>query len=392
MKYLVYFKTLEDNHRCLYNDDNFETLDYLPDTKDCHHFEVFKGYDATDDGLIKFKSDMIKWDEELKNNEIMPIDYFKYYTHYSAVLMTFKRLCKGKYEDHEPIDATESKWIEATHNGGLTYCNSGIHNSYGYDFSAFYPSLMGQYKFILPHKKGTEQYLKEIPNKTSLGFYRVKITSDHKHATKLFAFSTDDVYNNISLAHALELQDDYKFKIELIVDDKPNAYIYPTGIRSSNIFGVWVDKLSKIKMKHPKNKLIKHLLSSLWGTLSQSNNIIKTWDEIQEEGLKIGMGSSFDYKIIDYRAGKDYYKLQCMAEPYRHNIRLKSFLTAYGRVNISEVAQTNIEGTIRIHTDGIVFNKPMKDKFIGLIKEDKTTGRINWKGVNCYTCLSSCSV
>ena len=332
------------------------------------------------------------WNEELKDNNILTIDYFKYFTHYIAVLMTFKRLCKGKYEDHEPIDATESKWIEATHNGGLTYCNSGIHNSYGYDFSAFYPTLMGQYKFIIPNKKGIEQYLKEIPNKISLGFYRVKITSDHKHATKLFAFSPDDVYNNISLDHAYELQDDYNFKIDLIIDDKPNAYIYPPGVRSSSVFGVWVDKLSKIKMKYPKNKLIKHLLSSLWGTLSQSNNIIKTWDEIQEEGLKIGMGNSFDYKIIDYKAEKDYYKLQCMAQPYRHNIRLKSFLTAYGRVKIAEVAQTNLEGMIRCHTDGIVFNKPMKEKFVGLIKEDKTTGKINWKGINCYTCLSSCSV
>jgi hypothetical protein len=31
-----------------------------------------------------------------------------------------------------------------------------------------------------------------------------------------------------------------------------------------------------------------------------------------------------------------------------------------------------------------VFNKKMKEKFTGLIKEDKTSGRINWKGVNCY--------
>jgi hypothetical protein len=251
---------------------------------------------------------------------------------------------------------------------------------------------MWQYKFIIPNKKGTEQYLKEIPDNILLGFYRVKITSDHKHATKLFAFSSDDVYNNISLDHAIELQDDYNFKIDLIIDDKPNAYIYPSGVRSSSIFGVWVDKLSNIKIKYPKNKLIKHILSSLWGTICQSNNIIKTLDEIQEEGLKIGMGNSFDYKIIDYKAEKDSYKLQCMAKPYRHNIRLKSFLTAYGRVKIAEVALTNIEGTLRIHTDGIVFNKPMKDKFIGLIKEDKTTGRINWKGVNCYTCLISCSV
>jgi predicted AlkP superfamily pyrophosphatase or phosphodiesterase len=100
---------------------------------------------------------------------------------------------------------------------------------------------MGQYKFIIPNKKGTEQYLKEIPDNILLGFYRVKITSDHKHATKLFAFSSDDVYNNISLDHAIELQDDYNFKIDLIIDDKPNAYIYPPGIRSSSVFGVWVD-------------------------------------------------------------------------------------------------------------------------------------------------------
>jgi hypothetical protein len=117
---------------------------------DCHNYEVFKGYDATDEGLIKFKSDMIKWNEELKDNDILRIDYFKYFTHYISVLMTFKRLCKGKYEDHDTIDSIESKWIEATHNGGLTYCNSGIHNSFGFDFTAFYPTLMGQYKFIIP--------------------------------------------------------------------------------------------------------------------------------------------------------------------------------------------------------------------------------------------------
>ena len=73
-----------------------------------------------------------------------------------------------------------------------------------------------------------------------------------------------------------------------------------------------------------------------------------------------------------------------MAEPYRHNIRLKSFLTAYGRVKIAEVALSNLDGMLRCHTDGIVFNKPMKDKFTGLIKEDKTTGKIYWKAVNNY--------
>ena len=389
MKYIIYFKTIDDNHRCIFDDDHFETLDYLPDQKEIHHFEMFKGYDANDDGLVKFKSDMIRWNEELKNNDILSIDYFKYYTHYSAVELTFKRLCKGKYEDHEPIDATESKWIENTHNGGLTYCQVGIHDSFGFDFSSFYPSLMGQYKFILPNKKGSEMFLMVIPKVISLGFYRVKITSEHEHATKLFAFSPEHTYNNISLSHAMDLQHNFGFNIELIIDEKPNAYIYPKGIRASSVWGVWVDKLSKIKTKHPKNKLIKHLMSSLWGSLSRGNNIIKTWDEIESEGLKVSIGNGGDYKIVNYTLteNKEYYKLQSMVQPYKHNFRLKSFLTAFGRVKIADVALENIDAVIRIHTDGIVFNKNMKLNFPGLIREDKSSGRVEWKGVNNYTII-----
>ena len=391
--YLVFFKTIEDNNRVLYDDNTYETLHYLPPSAEIHHYECFKGFDATDEGLMNFKTSLIAWNEELKTNDILSIDWFKYYTNFSAVEMTFKRLCKGKYEDHEIIDRIESKWIEATHNGGLTYCNVGTHDSHGYDFQSFYPCLMGQFKFILPHKKGAEIFLSVLPEDISLGFYRVKITSEHIHATKLFAFSKDHVYNNISLDHAIELQEEFNFKIELIIDDKPNAYLYPKGIRSSSVFGKWFDVLFKIKTKHPKNKLIKHLLSSLWGSLSHGNNIIKTWDEIEKEGLKIGIGNDSDYKIADFTLtnDKEYYKLQCMKQPYKHNFRLKSFLTSYGRVKIAEVIMTDLESCIRVHTDGVVFNKEIKLNFPRLVSEDKTTGLIQWKGVNNYTCLSSAS-
>ena len=94
--FLVYFKTIDDNNRCLFSDDHFETLAYLPPNNEVHHFEVFKGYEANDEGLIKYKTDLIKWSDELKENDILNIDYLKYYCHYSAVEMMFKRLCKGK--------------------------------------------------------------------------------------------------------------------------------------------------------------------------------------------------------------------------------------------------------------------------------------------------------
>ena len=81
-----------------------------------------------------------------------------------------------------------------------------------------------------------------------------------------------------------------------------------------------------------------------------------------------------------------------MHQPYKHNFRLKSFLTSYGRVKIAEVIMKDIDFVLRVHTDGVVFNKEMKLDFLRLIAEDKTTGKINWKGVNNYTCLSSSSI
>jgi len=388
-KYYVYYETNDKNFRVLYDDDRFETLIHKPKETTYHHYELFKGYECSDDGLLKFRADMIRWDDELKSNDVLSIDYFKYYSHFHAVELTFKRLCKGKYEDFEKIDATESRWIESTHNGGLNYCNSGEHQSYGWDFSSFYPTNMGEYNFIMPHKRGVEHCLDVMPSDIQLGFYRVKITSDHMHATKMFAFCKTHTYTSISLKHAIELQDDFNFKIDLIVDGKPNAYIYPKGIRASKVFGVWCDRLVKIKMQFPKNKLIKHLLSSLHGSLSRSNNLIKTGDEIEKENLKVSTDNNSDYKIIEYTYNddKESYTLQSMIEPYRYNFRLKSFLTAFGRVKISEVALTNIDAVVRIHTDGIVFNRDVKLKFPLLIREDKTTGFLKWENANRYSNL-----
>ena len=58
--YLVNFKTFDDNHRCLYNDDYFETLEYLPDTKDCYHYEN-NIYICTYDNLVELILDSNKF-------------------------------------------------------------------------------------------------------------------------------------------------------------------------------------------------------------------------------------------------------------------------------------------------------------------------------------------
>jgi hypothetical protein len=381
---------MEKTHRCLFDNGEIKTLLNLPPYEKYHSFELFKGYEATDDGLVKFKSDFDIWCHELLHNDILDIEYTKYFNHRSAVELTFQRLCKGRYEHFDEIDKIESNWIEATHNGGLTYCNPGTYQTYGYDFSSFYPRNMADYNFIFPTKKGKEQFITELPDDFKLGFYRVKITSDHKHATKLFSFSKNNVYTNITLKHAQELCDDYNFKMELIVDDKPNAYIYDKGIKGHSVFGTWLNKLLLIKKQFPKNKLVKHLLSSVWGTLTRYNKITKKYEDIEAEKLKICLTDKADYKILDYiwTNDQEFYTLQCMGKPYKMNFRLKSFLTAFGRVKTARIAEEDLDSCVRIHTDGIVFNKEMKFYFDHLLPEDKTTGLINWINVNNYSLIS----
>jgi hypothetical protein len=160
---------------------------------------------------------------------------------------------------------------------------------------------------------------------------------------------------------------------------------------------MWIEKLFKIKTLYPKNKLIKHLLSSLWGSLTRKNIIRRTYDEILKEKLDVSFNEdNFDKRFyiddIKYDStGKEYYELLDNKKPYHYNIRLLPFLTAFCRNKIASFIETEDESNvIRIQTDNIVFNKPMKFDDPLFKSEAKTTGLIKWKNVNNYD-RSSCS-
>ena len=66
MNCIFYFKTADNNFRVLYNDTLItETLIFLPDFKAFHRYELFKGYDASDDGLLNFKKDFEIWSKQI---------------------------------------------------------------------------------------------------------------------------------------------------------------------------------------------------------------------------------------------------------------------------------------------------------------------------------------
>ena len=65
-------------------------------------------------------------------------------------------------------------------------------------------------------------------------------------------------------------------------------------------------------------------------------------------------------------------------------MRLKPFLTAYGRNKIGNMAYKNIEHVVRIHTDCIVTDIDIKYNDPYILPEDKSTGYIHFHNNNCY--------
>jgi hypothetical protein len=246
-------------------------------------------------------------------------------------------------------------------------------------------------EFKIPMKEGYETSLSKLPISKNLkvGLYKVKIVSSNEDFKKIFAFSKDNVYTQYSLGFALKHAK--KYDISIALEDGDNAYLYnDEDIKTGKeLFGTWYETLMRIKKVHPKNKLLKSLLSSLWGTLTQGNFFWKTEKEIEDEGLSIGYPSKKKPPVIEIHDFIDndngmIYKLLDRKQRYKYNMRLKPFLTSFGRAKIADIARKHISYVVRIHTDGIVFNKPINHNIDGFLVEDKTTGLIDWKHINNY--------
>ena len=223
------------------------------------------------------------------------------------------------------------------------------------------------------------------------GYIRCKIISSNPNIKKLIAFSQNNVYTDIIIMFVYELQNTIDVTIELILDGKPNAYVYNRDdlIGTRDIFISWLYKLSKLKRKHPSNKLFKRSITSLWGCLCQANKITRTEQQIEDEKLDYDFFGTPKYIVenLSYNAdGTKYYELINREKPYLHNLaRIKASLTSFARIKTARIALMKLDKIVRIHTDGLVFNEPFNYKNIyGLLPEEKSTGLIKWINVNTY--------
>ena len=396
--FYTYYKTVENVFRvCQYSTGKLSTRKVIP--RDLSQFCLSGKYEATDDDLKRYTNDLFNASEELKTSKTITFDYIKPFgcktgktlnrSHTYNIESIFKMTAKGKYEHFEPITSIEARYMNKCPNGGLIYTTTGEHQSYGYDFKNYYASILASKKFYFPIRQGSECMLDELPEKLKFGYYHIMITSEDPNIKKLFSFSVHHIYNSNSVLYALELKKSkkYQIKIELVQDGKPNAYLYEMKDMTTGdkVFGKWYETILKLKKEFPNNMLTKMLSSSLWGHLSKSNII--HMEETEAEKLKIGITDKADYHIIDYTVKPDgtaFYTLLDNKQPFKYNLRLKPFITAHGRNQTARVVADNINDVLRVHTDGICFNKPYDKVIENFVPEDKTTGLIEFSTINSY--------
>ena len=399
IEYIVYYKLNNHTFRA-WNSKTETCYNIMTLPKHISNFNLSKGYEPTDEDLKRYGQDLYLASEELKTSKLITFDYIKPFitkdgtvcprTHFSNIETIFKMLSKGKYEHHIPISSIEYTWFEACYNAGLQYTDIGTFDCYGYDFKNYYGSILASKDFKIPNREGRQYRLNKLTPVIRTGFYKVRITSNDPNIKKIFAFSSENVYTSIDVKFALELKNTYNIdiNIELITDVEFNVYIYPLDtLESSNkIFDKWYNTIIQLKKEFPNNILLKMLSSSLWGHLSKFNKKTfseKEYDEMDDEDWIVD-------KIFFTKENKKFYKLINRTKPYFYNLRLKPFITAFGRVKTAKIALLNIDDVVRIHTDNVTFNKEQTFKIDNLIPEDKTSGNIRLVNINCYFHICKC--
>ena len=395
MKY-AYFPTADGYRTYNLETDEITTMDRLP--RDSRLFHMFIGYEPTTEGLLKFVADFRQWTTELATPKqgYLKIEYTNYYCHAVAVESTLKRISGSIYKRFEKVDKLENSYIQLCFNGGLLYCKPYEGPSFGYDYKSYYPTCLSADSLLIPTKKGYETYTdikhylqtgQTLPH----GYYYVIITSYTEHVNKVFSFSKHNVYTNYSIEFAYKHRKQFGFKFAFWPEeDGYNSYIYRNEdlIKSSSVFKNWKTRLLNLRKLYPKNKLLKHLLSSVAGSLTKYKKMNKTLEEIIQENLDVSTDDEGDYKIVDHIINNTYehYQLYKTEDPYYYGIaRLKAFLMSFARNRIASTAiWGGIEDVIRIHTDNVTFkeNKDEKMSTCRIEKEPKTTGNLKWTVVN----------
>ncbi len=210
-------------------------------------------------GIFNYNKKLIFYDY-FDNSYILNDGKTFYRTHTNNITSFFNRIVSkdGKpiYKDFSNIYYKEYRWFVNCKNCGLIWLKEkGVYkNTVGYDFKMSYPSDMGSLDFQMPIKEGKEVFYGELPTnikKLCYGIYRVKISCEDENFKMIFKLNEKHYYTSYSLGYAMTMKTRKMFdiEIELIKDNKPNAYIYNSKdlVFGKDVFGSWYNILKNMK-------------------------------------------------------------------------------------------------------------------------------------------------
>ena len=409
----IYFYYLNNNNTITRLNNTTNEISILPlKEKTNFYFELMKDYEKTNEDLHRYKEDFFRCNELIKQVD-KKFDYTQYYSNHGAVECVFRWYAKIELSQYNFNDVTydEFYFIEKTYLAGIIYFDKKYKDielqCYGYDFKAFYPQFLNKLKLQMFKEAGKKVKINELvydkKGKLHYGIYKAKVICENPDFCKVFCFSKDGYYTHFDLEFIYEHKDKFKVFVTLDTEVAYNAILYydakpvsgePSGIPCQKIFKNWYKKMSELKEKCPKNMLAKHLQSSLWGSLVKMKKSYYTEDEFSE--LDVSDDGLSEYTPVGETL---FYKNNCLNtrfecvktdKPYKSPFaRLKPFLLSLARNVVGNTIIKNglIDNVVRVHTDGIVIDKPFdftKFEVLGLhpIIEDKTTGLITWYNVN----------
>jgi hypothetical protein len=145
-----------------------------------------------------------------------------------------------------------------------------------------------------------------------------------------------------------------------------NCLVYTNDklIEGKVLFKNWLEIMLVAKQKIPNNKLLKHLNSSLWGSLIAYEKIYIDSSQIQDYDVSyFSQNIDTQYKIIkdhDNKDGSSTHSMIDLNHAYKTNMaRLKPFISSFGRRRMLEnvMKQNLLDNVISIHTDRFSLSK-----------------------------------
>lgn len=304
------------------------------------------------------------------------IDMYKTGTYAKTALKRFDELTKHIYV--EPILQNEAEILIKSISGAVVYAEKGYEGpAYKYDFNSMYGSILCKKEFLIPIKEGQFISISKLPSILKYGMYHCDIEFVEK---SLFKFNRDKWYTHIDIYTARYL----KLNIKLIIDDKPNGYIYERDclLNSHFIFEKFVMEFFNLKKKGVEGS--KNIGNCLWGALCQKTvypKKLKLTDEYnfpQDSTITSINPLSNDMLVIEY-----YYNRKIFET---HYARVGPFLLAKGREKIIKAAQPYYSHVKRIHTDSITSDIKLP------IEHSSALGEMKYEGYCENVIISNCIV